>query len=239
MAEIIRVSTIERLLFKPDAIPWPQVVLQSTFQKLQERYKFGAIQQGVDASGRLIQVIAARGEFLLKGASQAVEQLILEPIAIQFQIAVSSDEAREFLSDIRSLIAELDPNGIFSSATERTTTYQTQAVAKLAVPYEALYSEPLRRFLRESAATMLKPPDADLQILPDKLGWNVLYKTQSADYVYLPKVLTIEPRTGSNSSEMLYFTQSPTDFRGHKDLLESFERCFVGTHSRPGHAPKS
>jgi hypothetical protein len=89
-----------------------------------------------------------------------------------------------------------------------------------------MFSDPVRRFLNEDVAPKVKLPDADAQIALERLGWKITYKTQSTDYLYLPKVLTIEPRAGSNPSEMLYYTQSPTDFKTHKDLLEAFEKSF-------------
>jgi hypothetical protein len=241
MAEIIKISTIERHLFGPDAIPWTQLRLPSNLQKLQERYKFAEVRQSADPSGNLVQLMGVGGEFTITEVPRAVEQFILEPNVIQFQIAVSSDESRKFFEDVTKFLIEIDPAKVLSSARERTTTYQTVATARLAIPADALFSEPLRQFLQGIVASKVKLPDADAEITLERLGWKISYKTQSTDYLYLPKRLTIEPRAGSNPSEMLYFTQSPTDFKTHGDLLEAFEKSFAETRhrSRPVSRSKS
>jgi hypothetical protein len=241
MAEIIKVSTIERHLFAPDAIPWMQLRVPSNLQKLQERYKFGEVRQGTDPSGNLVQLMGVGGEFTITEVPRAVEQLIMEPNVIQFQIGASSDESQEFFEDITNSLIEIDPNKIFSSAQERTKTYQTVVTARLGVPSDALFSDPVRRFLKEDVSPRIKLPDADAQIALERLAWKITYRTQSTDFLYLPKTLTIEPRAGSNPSEMLYYTQSPTDFKTHKGLLEAFERSFAALRhrSRPRGRPKS
>jgi len=241
MAEIVKVSTIERHLFGPDAIPWAQLKLPSNLQKLQARYKFAEIRQGTDPSGNIIQLTGVGGEFILEDVPCAVEQLILEPNAMQFQIAVSSDQSLEFFQDVTKFLVEIDTTKVFSSAQERTKTYQTVVTARLAVPSDALFSDPVRRFLKEDVSPRIKLPDTDAQIALERLAWKITYKTQSTDFLYLPKTLTIEPRAGSNPSEMLYYTQSPTDFKTHKGLLEAFERSFAELRhrSRPRGRPKS
>ena len=108
-----------------------------------------------------------------------------------------------------------------------TTTYQTIAIVKLGVPFEALLSERLREFLAKKAQPMLNLPDAESHIQLAHLSWQVTFKTDSSDYIYQPKALALEPRMGSKPSDNLYYTQSPTDFAGHMELLQEFEAMFV------------
>jgi len=44
---------------------------------------------------------------------------------------------------------------------------------------------------------------------------------------YLPKQLTIEPRAEGNPKEQWYYTQSPTEFKAHMEMLEEFEQRFA------------
>jgi len=64
---------------------------------------------------------------------------------------------------------------------------------------------------------------ADVEIKLDRLVWRVTYTTRRTDFVYLPKKLVIQARAGSDPSELVYFTKSPTDIHTHKVLLEDIE----------------
>ena len=226
MAEIIKISTIERHLFGPDAIPWAQLVLPSNRQRLQERYRFREIREVPDAGGGLVRLTGVGGEFLFAEVPRAVEELTLEPNVIQFQINVGSDQSESFFQDVVALFAQVDLNKAFSMAAERTCSYRTIATVKLSVPFDALLSERLRTLLEKEVAPRVKLPDADAQIELERLGWRVKYRTQSTDYLYRPKRFTIEPRAGSNPAEMLYFTESPTNFKTHMELVEALEKYF-------------
>jgi hypothetical protein len=228
MAEIVNVSTIERHLFGPDAIPWQHLKLPSNLQKLQDRYKFPEIRQGVDGQENVIQLKAAGGEFLIEEVPRAVEHLLLEPNAVEFQLSVGSDKSGLFFEDLVRLLVEMDPNRAFSNQREYVRTYQTIVTARLSIPFEALLSEPLRRFLRESVPQRVSLPDSVADIRLERLGWKISYKTQSTEFLYRPKHLTIEPRAGSDPEEQLYYTQSPTEFKTHIEMLEEFEKSFVG-----------
>lgn len=223
MPEILQVFTIERRLFAPEVIPWPYLITQSNQQRLRERYKFSEVVQAVDPQGNP-QIVATVGEFSAGGLVQAIEQFTLGPIAIQFQISADSDKADQFFDDLKTLLTEIDPRARFGEGRERAKTYQTIAIVKLSVPFDALLSEGLQRYISEVASPRLDLPDAKAEVILEHLSWSVRYATQSIDFLYLPKVLTIEPRRGSALSERLYYTQSPTDFRTHKELLRILER---------------
>jgi hypothetical protein len=237
MAEVIKVSTIERHLFGPDAVPWSLLKLPSNLQKLQDRYKFSEIRHGADSLGNLVQLLCVGGEFVMEEVPQPLEQLILEPNAVQFQIGVTSDDSKAFLDHIAEFMTVIDVDKSFAQAAERTKTYQTIVTARLAVPFDALLSSPLQRFLKGDVSAKVGLPDAEAEIVLERLQWRISYKTQSTDFVYLPKALTIEPRAGGSPSEMLYYTQSPTDFKTHMSLLRAFENAFGELKERPKRRP--
>lgn len=223
MPEVVKVSTIERHLFGPDAIPWQQLKLPSSLQKLQDRYKFVEVRRGVDAQENVVQLRASDGEFLLDNESIALEQILLEPNALQFQINVASGRSAIFYEDLLRLLGEIDRNRTLSAKREYTRTCQTIVTARLAIPFDALFSGSLLDFLREKVTPKVSLADADAEVILERLRWKVTYKTRSTDFVYAPKELTIEPRSGSDPSEKLYYTQSPTAFETHMEMLEHLE----------------
>ncbi len=222
--EITSVTTTIRCLFRPDVIPWPDMLAPSNRAKLQTRYKFNEVRQAADPNGNPVQFLFVGGEFpFFKGTPRAVEQLIFEPVAIQFQLVMNSDEANSFLDDFSLVLAEIHPGGSFWSLA-KTKVYQTTAVARLAVKHTSLIAEDFQRFIEETASKSVNLPDAKAQITLERLGWRVTYETQSADFLYLPKALTIEPRSGSKPSDQLYFTRSPVEYKKHLELLAEFEK---------------
>lgn len=237
--EIVSVTTMIRCLFRPDVVPWTDMLAPSNRAKLQSRYKFNEVRQVADPNGNPVQFLFIGGEFSLKGTPRAVEQLVFEPVAIQFQLVTNSDEANSFLEDIFVALAEFRPGGSFSWSLVQTKVYQTTAVARLAVKQTALISEEFRRFIEETASKSVDLPSANAQITLERLGWRVSYQTQSADFLYLPKALTIEPRSGSKPSDQLYFTQSPTEYKKHIELLAEFEKMVGKAKSRPRHSHKT
>jgi hypothetical protein len=227
MAEIVNVSTVERHLFGPDAIPWQHLKVQSNLQKLQQRYKFSDIRQGVDPQGTVLELRSAGGEFTQDDSLSAIESLVLTPNVVEFQSNVTSEKSGLFFEDLLRLLIEIDPNHASPKEREYVKTYRTMATARLSIPFDALLSDPLRRFIRESVEPKVRLPDSSAEITLERLSWKISYTTQSTDFVYLPKQLTIEPRAGANPNEQLYYTQSPTEFKTHMELLEELERRFA------------
>jgi hypothetical protein len=226
MPEILRVFTIARFLFGPDTIPWSYVLLESNMERLRERYRLKPFAQVADAQGNVALVASGAGEFVSGESRQAIEQLSLEPTALQFQISATSKEADSFLGDLSLFLRDIDPNARFDLSRQYTRTYQSIAIVRLDVAYEELLSPRLRRFLENTAPSALALPDAPADISLQHLSWAVRYRTQRTEWFYLPKVLTLEPRAGSKPEEKIYYTQSPTDFETHLKLLVSFEQQF-------------
>jgi hypothetical protein len=226
MPEIIQIFTIERHLYGPDAVPYTQIRLPTNIQRLRERYKFSQANEASDPMGNVLRLICSLGEFRIDDVPRAVEQLLIEPNVVQFQINVSSDRSHLFLADLAEFLVEIDSTKGFSNAREYAKTYQTVAIVKMSVPFEDLLSTCLRDFLADRVVPALSLPNSKAEVSLERLGWSVTYTTKDTGYVYLPKPLTIEPRAGSRPSEMLYYTMSPSDFDTHLGLLRAFEEAF-------------
>ncbi len=233
MAEVLQVFTIQRRLFKPDAVPWPYLVLQSNLGLLRERYRFTqlGLSQPSDTLPAIARVVAKTGEFKIGDKLQAVEQLLIEPTVVQFQISADSSAADLYFDDIASFFTQIDPNKVFSLANEQTRTYQTIVIARLTAPFDAILSGSFRSFLRDTVVPRFRLADTDVEVDLEHLSWAVKYRPQSTEFTYIPKVLTIEPRHGTKEADRIYYTLSPTDFKTHMELLKAFEKSFTPSSS--------
>lgn len=233
MVQVVQAFTIERRLFRPDSIPWPSMLTESGQEKLRSRYRLSQVGQEMTQVGVIGRLVSPRGEFCLDEKTYLVERLTVEPSAIEAQISASSDLADAFFEDLIRLFLELDPGAKLEASEELARTYQTIAIVKLSFPYERVLADPVRRFVDEAAVPRLSRPDAAAKVQLSNLSWLVTYETQGTEYSLRPRVLTIEPRAGTKAQDMLYYTASPTDYRGHLEILESLERIMSGTGSEP------
>jgi hypothetical protein len=130
MPEFRQVFTIMRTLFPMDVIPWSSLVAESNLEKLGVRYKLTspAYQAGDPTSGIPQQVMSPKGEFYLDGSVLLVEQFILQPASVQFQIAGDSNQANKFIADLGKFFLDIDPRKSFSAARELVSTYETIAI---------------------------------------------------------------------------------------------------------------
>jgi hypothetical protein len=223
VAKIIQLFTIARRLFTPDTTPWSQLTAPSNLARLREKYKFAQMVQpdqlpGVPAQ---LQVIFANGEYQHDQELIGIQSLSVEPNVIQFQVSAGTQGADYFFADLTTFLQELRPE---PKIEEYKKTYQTIAVTRLNVPFEEIFSTGFVKFLNNRVKPSLRLPDGEPHIRLASLSWLVTYRAESADTMYLPKQLTIEPRFGSKMDDQIYYTMSPTDSETHIGLLEDFER---------------
>ena len=230
MPEIIEVFTVQRRLFAPEALPWTYLAIESSRQRLQERYRFGGVNLLPDPTQNSQQIVATLGEFSREKGSHPVQQLLLGPNFIEFQITGPSDVADALFDNLALFIAEVDPGRSLVRDAEYAKTYQTVAIAKLNFPYEALISEPLREVLL-SMRTWLTREDAEVKIQLQNLAWKVMYQPKETTVQYLARELRIEPREGSRPKDNLYYTQSPSDFKTHVEILDAIEKALASLSS--------
>jgi len=219
MAQILQEFTIVRRILPPDSLPWPLLVLPSVIDRLRDRYKFEEISK---AEGDKQAIAGKNGEVSKSGMPQAIQLMAFEPNIVHTQSSGGTDVADHLFEDIGVFLHELDPSRDIGA--EYTKTVQTIAVAKLSVPFERIFSEKFLQFQQAILTKALVLPDGKPNIALANLSFRVGYATDRTDFVYLPKPLTLEPRSGSKLSDCIYYTQSPTDPETHRKLLEEFER---------------
>lgn len=228
MPEILHMVTIERRLYRPDAIPWSFLLAETNLQRLRERFKFKALGQELGPAGAIARMTGTAGEFSTAGTLQVVEQLVLEPTVLHVQITGGSDVADSFLADLTGVLCEMGNSQNIAQARELTRTYQTVAIAKLRIPFDALLSERVLAYLTEEVKPRVVLPNGQPEIILERLSWSVRYKMDTTDFLYIPKTITIEPRQGSGPTELIYYTVSPTDAKTHLELLEKLESRLAG-----------
>jgi len=220
MAQILQEFTIVRRILPPDSLPWPLLVLPSVIDRLRERYKFEEVSK---AEGEKQAIVGRNGEIVISGAPRGIQLLAFEPNIVHTQSSGGANVAEGLFEDIGVFVHELDPSRTMSL--EYTKTFQTIAVAKLSVPFEAIFSEKFLQYQHNTLTKTLALPDGRPEINLASLSFRVSYATNKTNFVYLPKPLTIEPRSGSKLSDQIYYTQSPTDPDTHRKLLEELEQA--------------
>jgi hypothetical protein len=106
-----------------------------------------------------------------------------------------------------------------------TTTYQTQSSVKLSIRYERLVAPEFMNFIK-SKIGVLRPDDSSAaEIYLSNLSFQVRYIPKSDIYALVPKLLTIEPRAGSDPKENMYYVLTPTASGAHRMLVEEFEKA--------------
>src|SRR5271157_552813 len=173
MPEILQAFSIERRLYTPEGIPWALLLAESNIARLRDRYKLKAFQQEVTPAGLVARLVGVGGEFVSGPGTQAVQQLAIEPTTVQVHVTGDSEDADAFLSDLGKVLYEIDPLGNFSKAKEVARTYQTMAVVRLSVPFDALLSAKVLRFLEESVKPVLAVPRGQPEISLERLSWSV------------------------------------------------------------------
>jgi hypothetical protein len=215
VAEILEIFSSSRRLYAPDSLPWPQLASSSGVEKLRERYRFGNVQPFTTT-----QLIAQGGEFAAEKRSIPVQNLVLQPNSVEYQIAGKTVDGEAFYTDLVRCIGEI---GRFE-ATEYAKTFQTVAIAKLAVHFDQLFSPKMLKYLTQAAVPAFEIHQAEPHVQLGSLSWVVSYQTKTTDFFYHPRAFTIEPRAGSRVEDRLYYTLSPTDSESHVTLLRQFEK---------------
>jgi hypothetical protein len=76
----------------------------------------------------------------------------------------------------------------------------------------------------------LRPSDSSAaEIRLSNLSFQVKYRQGDDVFSYLPKVLTIEPRAGTDPKENIYFVLTPTDSDAHQVMVQELEEAMSET----------
>jgi len=222
MLDFVDMVSMARYLFAPNTLPLANLLMNSHRKALETLFSFQGMQIGADVNQ--FQLIAGMGE--VNGL--AIQQLVIDAVSINLTVAGDHADLSNSYETLRGFLIEIDSKRRMENPKLYTTTYQTQSSVKLSIPYERLIAPELMNFLR-SKTDVLKPEDSSAaEIYLANLSFQVRYTPNTNIYSLVPKVLTIEPRAGSDPKENTYYVLTPTDSDTHRLLVEEFEKVMSG-----------
>ena len=222
MLDFVDMTSMARYLFSPNTLPLTNLLMKSNKKALETLFSFQGMQVGADVNQ--FQLIAGMGE--VNGV--AIQQLVIDPVSINLTVVGDHDDLSNSYEVLRNFLTEIDSKRRMENPKLYTTTYQTQSSVKLAIPYERLVAPEFMNFLR-SKTDVLRPDDSSAaEIYLSNLSFQVRYIPSTDVYSLVPKVLTIEPRAGSDPKENTYYVLTPTDSDTHRLLVEEFEKAMSG-----------
>jgi len=219
MLDFVDMASMARYLFAPNTLPLTNLLMNSNKKALEALFSFQGMQVAADVNQ--FQLIAGMGE--VNGV--AIQQLVIDPVSVNLTVLGDHDDLSNSYEALRKFLAEIDPKRRMEHPKLYTTTYQTQSSVKLSVPYERLIAPEFMNFLKSKIA-VLRPDDSSAaEIYLSNLAFQVRYIPKSDIYSLVPKLLTIEPRAGSDPKENMYYVLTPTASDAHRTLVEEFEKA--------------
>jgi hypothetical protein len=228
--KLMSISSWQRHLFKRETLQWSSIGVRTSVERLFEIYKLSSppVEVSVDPSGRLPLIVGAGGEYRLNDKRQTIEQLVIDPVSIQFQITGDTSTADVFYADLLEKIETAGETTIDRSSC-LARTIQTVTIAKMEIDYWRFYSNEWKKFLHSKIEPLVQMPDASHKIMPNAFSFLIAYQRAATDYLLNPKPFVIEPRAGTTADEGIFFAQSPTDSATHLRLIEELEGTFHKT----------
>jgi hypothetical protein len=222
MLDFVDMVSMARYLFAPNTLPLTNLLMNSHRKALETMFSFQGIQ--VDADVNQFRLIAGMGE--LNGVP--VQQLVIDAVSINLAVVGDYADLNNSYEVLRKFLTEIDSKRRMENPKLYTTTYQTQSSVKLTIPYERLVAPELMNFLR-SKTDVLRPNDSSVaEIHLSNLSFQVKYTPNAEVYSLVPKVLTIEPRAGTDPKESTYYVLTPTASDTHRLIVEEFEKAMGG-----------
>jgi hypothetical protein len=222
MLDFVDMVSMARYLFAPNTLPLTNLLMNSNKKALETMFSFQGMQVGADVNQ--FQLIAGMGEV----SGVAVQQLVIDAVSINLAVVGDHADLSNTYETLRGFLTEIDSKRRMEKPKLYTTAYQTQSTVKLSTPYERLIAPEFISFLR-AKTNVLKPDDSSAaEIYLSNLSFQVKYIPSTDIYSLLPKVLTIEPRAGTDPKENVYYVLTPTNSETHRLLVEEFEKTMSG-----------
>ncbi|MGH9467387.1 MAG: hypothetical protein ACRD1Y_08525 [Terriglobales bacterium] len=205
------------------------MMLTTTLELLNQHYQFNGFLPQLAPNGTLAKLTGTGGQVAFESRQIPVLTLTFEENTIEFELEGGSREAAAFFADLSEVMGQIAESSDLARKMPRTYAigHETTAIAQIQVPHERLLSRELAVFLKKIAAPAIRPPSGRATLRLERLSWAVKFETQSPDFTYQPRTLTIEPRFGAKEGSNLYFTKSPVPPEAHLKLLREFEAQFV------------
>jgi hypothetical protein len=222
MLDFVDMISMARYLFAPNTLPLTNLLMRSNVKTLETLFSFQGMQVGADVNQ--FKLIAGMGE----ANGVAIQQLAIDAVSINLTVVGDQADLSNSYEVLRKFLTEIDSKRRMEKPKLYTTTYQTQSSVKLSIPYERLVAPEFMNFLR-SKIDVLRPDDSSAaEIYLSNLSFQVKYIPKTDIYSLVPKVLTIEPRAGSDPKENTYYVLTPTASDTHRLLVEEFEKAMSG-----------
>lgn len=222
MLDFVDMISMARYLFAPNTLPLTNLLMNSHRKALQTMFSFQGMQAGADVNQ--FQLIAGMGE--INGVP--IQQLAIDAVSINLTVAGDHADLSNTYEALRAFLSKIDSKRRMEKPKLYTTTYQTQSSVKLSVPYERLIAPKFMNFLRSKTDVLRTGDSSAAEIQLSNLSFQVKYTPNTEIYSLIPKVLTIEPRAGSDPKENMYYVLTPTDSDTHRRLVEDFEKAMSG-----------
>ncbi len=222
MLDFVDMVSMARYLFAPGTLPLTNLLMKSNLKNIETMLSFQTMQVGADVNH--FQLIAGMGE--VNGV--AIQQLVIDAVSINLTVTGDQADLSNAYETVCKFLIEIDSKRRMEKPKLYTTAYQTQSTVKLSIPYERLIAPEFMKFLK-AKTRILKPVDASsAEFHLANLSFQVKYTPNTEIYSLLPKVLTIEPRAGSDPKENIYYVLTPTDSNTHRRLVEELEKAMSG-----------
>lgn len=216
-ADFVDMTMMARYLFAPSALPLVQLLMKSNIRALESLFSFHSLQ--VEADANQFRLVGGGGEF----EKIPFQQLLIDAVSITLGVAGERSDIDRVYEVLRQFLIEIDPKRRVENPALLAMTYQTQSTVKLSIPFERLLSNALVNFLESKKESLQPAGGSSVNLSLSNLSFQVKFASASDAYFFLPKVLTIEPRAGSDPRENMYYVVTPTDSDEHKKLIEEFE----------------
>ncbi len=232
MKDIKNLTTIKKMMFDPDTIPFAKIATATGLQIFSEPFNFKNIELGEDVDKNVTEIRLSTGEYKFDGKLYPINMMTIDRRSMGFNIFADSKISEKLFMKIVELLSLLAPE--FQHSKPIVSSIQTQCVVTLDVDAMDFFSRNVRALLTNVTSTVTsnyKDMLEDVAIRPKTIRFEVTFKPgQKLIDKALSiggKFLVIEPREGTVLNQRIFYTLSPTDTDTHIKLLKQFEKSFA------------
>jgi hypothetical protein len=230
----LRVTQIR--VFAPDIIPMRQLMTETVFLKVKDRFKFAVAQPSIqqispDSLVGSETLGFAFGEFLDDKNRVVIDNITIEPRKIGMRVSGTSTQADKVYDVLKTLISDFDQDKKFVKSKPIVKTDESSCSATLNIDLYDYLSGAAQSFLKNTLPKFTSWEQADSLVMPPRVGVKINYQIKDKSITdhgisLSPKEFVIEVRVGTPVEEQRFFTSSPTDTETHLKLLKEFETLF-------------
>jgi hypothetical protein len=224
LLDFVDMSVMARYLYAPGSLPLTNLLMKSNIQALETLFSFQSLQ--VAADNNQFRLVGGMGEF----EKCPVLHLIIDAVSITLAVGGARSDNDRIYQELLRFLTQIDSKKRMENPALYTMTYQTQSTVKLSVPFERLLADKFIGFLKSKKDLLRPNSSSSAEFSLSNLSFQVKYTSPGTTFTFLPKVLTFEPRAGSDPNENLYYVMTPTDSDAHRKIVEEFEIAMNEVH---------